>query len=251
MDAFATIQGGVNAVSNSGTVHVASGTYGETLVSGRTGLNIEERRLGNDDDRRAAQRRLAQHNARCVPPPSTTISGFTITRSGNNPTDWNSNVKAYGLNVSSSNGSLVRDCLISGNRNGLYMENNDLVTIRNSVIDNNRTGMHLVAINTSSAPSPRTSSQTTDRRQPPAPRAASNNTTGTRFVGNNITGNWYGQIEYREDGDASATPGQLVRIHRPLLRGIVRRARLRKLQIPTAFGGTAQFPAGRPGFQRV
>lgn len=247
VDAFATIQGGVNAVSNNGTVHVAAGTYADTNVSGRNGLNIEGAGA-------ATTTVVGSHNSGdpytfyVQSGSNNTLSGFTITRSGNTPALWNSNVKSGGLNVSNTTGTVVRDCVITGNRNGLYMENNSSATIRNNVIDNNRTGLHMVAANTGGTVAENAITNNWTDGVLFRTESVSNDTTGTKFVGNNISGNWFGQIEYREDFTAMPKDfsGNWLGTTSPSVVATSGGEDPYATQIPVIFGGSSTPPGGQP-----
>ena len=73
-----------------------------------------------------------------------TVAGFTITRLGNNTTDWNNpglNTAGIAIQGLSITGALIRDNVFTGNRTGIDINNSGGHTIRNNVIDFNRTGM--------------------------------------------------------------------------------------------------------------
>jgi len=104
-DSFATIQDGVNGVAVGGTVIVAAGTYDEDVTVNKAGVKV----LGTAG--------AASTNVRgpiggpgttmTIAASNVTIAGFTITRLGNNTTDWNN----AGLN---SAGIAVQGQAISG-----------------------------------------------------------------------------------------------------------------------------------------
>ena len=74
------------------------------------------------------------------------ISGFTITRDGNNVSDWATNAKTSGIVFGQLlTGCIVENCTITGNRNGVYLNNTQGHIIRNNTITNNRTGVQLVS----------------------------------------------------------------------------------------------------------
>ena len=94
----------MNLVNAAGTVHVAAGTYIEDVNVDKA-LTLHRRRRGLDDDQRrrsaAAARPFSGLGAGVV------IAGFTITRDGNNTTDWNN----PGLNTA---GVAVQGLAIAG-----------------------------------------------------------------------------------------------------------------------------------------
>src|ERR1044072_783586 len=73
-----------------------------------------------------------------------TVAGFTVTRLGNNTTDWNNpglNSAGLPLQGMAVSGATIRDNVITGTRSGLDINNSNGHTVRNNVIDFNRTGI--------------------------------------------------------------------------------------------------------------
>ncbi len=127
--------------------------------------------------------------------PGAVASNLMITREGNNPADWNSNVKNQGVWM--SGGATLRNCYVYGNRNGVYINNGRKALVEYCDIDFNRTGIQL-ANNVDS---------TVIRNN----NITNNWTLGVLFNfnnmpdftgnvminNNNITNNWYSQAENR------------------------------------------------------
>lgn len=177
------------------------------------------------------------------------VEGFTITRDGNNAADWNNangTLNNQGVSMDANN-TTVRNLVITGNRNGLYINNRQNVLVENSDITNNRTGVHTA--NNITGTIIRNNNITNNWTMgflyidPSDPVNGVGATTSLDVVKNNITGNWYSQIEFRTNNvnvlnfganylgsgpiavstDPSGEPGYAA-------------------QIPTAFGGGATAP---------
>ena len=172
------------------------------------------------------------------------VEGFTVTRDGNNAADWNDAngvLNSQGVSMDANN-TTARKLVITGNRNGLYINNRQNVLVENCDIDNNRTGIQVVNNITG------TIIRNNNIRNNWTMGflfldIAGGQTTGIDLVKNNITGNWYSQIEMRAANtnvlnfganylgsgaitvspNPSGEPGYAA-------------------QIPTAFGGTATAP---------
>jgi hypothetical protein len=260
-DAFSTIQGGIDGVANPGTVNVAAGTYNEdvdvnksVVLVGTAGASMTNL-VGKIGGSSATTVRVAASNA--------TVAGFTITRDGNNTTDWNNpglNSAGIAIQGQAITGALIRDNIITGNRTGLDINNTNGHTVRNNVIDFNRTGFIY--------------RNQTDYQTVVENFITNNWTVGVLFLdgsggtnspvqsaahstfsNNDISGNWYGQIADRQTGGAIPAPGTT---NLKNFRGnwfgttspVVTTANTAEpgyaAQIPTAYGGSAVPPGGQP-----
>ena len=85
-DAKKTIQAGVSQVSAGGSVIVASGTYDEDVVINKAGVSVLGAGAGSTNVRGPIG---GPGTTMQVTASNVTIAGFTITRLGNNTTDWN------------------------------------------------------------------------------------------------------------------------------------------------------------------
>ncbi len=96
-DSFATIQGGIDGVLAPGTVHVRAGTYDEDVVLNKADVSVLGAGAGSTNVRGpiggpGATMQVTANNV--------TIAGFTITRLGNNTTDWNNpGLNSVGISV--------------------------------------------------------------------------------------------------------------------------------------------------------
>jgi hypothetical protein len=256
-DAFANIQAGLDAVVAS-TVYVAAGTYDTDLTISLSGTNLLGAGAGSTVIRGviggdSATVRITGSNV--------TVAGFTITRNGNNPTDWTNpglntaGIAIQGLGVT---GAIIRDNVITGNRTGIDLNNTGGHTVRNNVIDFNRTG--LILRNTTDATTI-TENAITDNwtvgvllldgsggsNSPPQ------SFNGTVF-NNDISGNWYGQIEDRQAGGSLPAPGTNLKnfglnwlgTTTPVISPVSGGEPGYASQIPVAFGGSATAPGGQP-----
>jgi hypothetical protein len=258
-DAFPTIQGGVNGVAPNGTVNVAAGTYDEDVNVNKT-LSLLGAGAGATNVRgpiggSATTVQIAASNV--------TVAGFTITRLGNNTTDWNNpglNSAGFAIQGQAVTGALIRDNVITGNRTAIDINNSNGHTVRNNVIDFNRTG--LLYRN-------QTDSQTV------VENFITNNWTvgilfldgsgGTNspvqsaahstFSNNNISANWYGQIVDRQTGGSLPAPattnyknfiGNWYGTTSPVVTTANSAEPGYAAQIPVAYGGTATPPGGQP-----
>ncbi len=257
-DSFATIQEGVNAVSAGGTVQVASGTYDEDVAITNAGLQLLGAGAGTTNIRgpiggAGTTVQLFSSN--------NTVAGFTITRLGNNTTDWNGALNLAGIAIQGQaiTGAVIRDNIITGNRNGLDINNSNGHTIRNNVVDFNRTGFIF--------------RNQTDNMTVVENFITNNWTVGVLFLdasggtnspvqtalfstfsNNNISANWYGQIVDRQSGGSLPAAGTNLKNFRGNWFGttspVVTTANSAEpgyaAQIPVAYGGTATPPGGQP-----
>ena len=149
-DAFATISEGVDAVTTSGTVNVAAGTYVEQVV-----INRDVTLLGSGSDAiiqaldvvpTCFTTSVAQHPIVCVKDGATaTIDGFTIDGAGKG----NANYRFVGVGFHNAGGTIqhttikdIRDTPFSGTQHGvaIYAYNEDGINRTINVWDNVLTG---------------------------------------------------------------------------------------------------------------
>lgn len=258
---YQTIQQGINGVLIGGTVNVAPGTYVEDVTINKADITLSGAGAANTTISGAiggsegATVRVAANNAE--------IRGFTITREGNNTTDWNNaglNFAGIAVQGTATTGMLVHDNIITGNRSGVDINNSNGHTIRNNVIDFNRTGLIF--------------RNQTDNITFVENFVRDNWTVGILFLdasggsnspvqsavnsvfnNNNLSGNWYGEVVDRQSGGSLPAPGTTnLKDFRYNWWGttspIVTTANSAEpgyaAQIPVAYGGTATAPGGQP-----
>jgi len=255
-DAFATLQGGINAVTNTGTEYVAMGIYNEdvnlnktvSVLGGVSGESIVIGPIGG------AGSTFTFASTGVV------LDGVTVTRAGNNTNDWNnSGLNTAGVAMQGAVSGTVRNCLITGMRTAIDINNSGGSAILNNVITNNRTGMILRnqtdnLVVTGNAINDNWTvgvlfldgSGGTD-----SPVQRANNSI---FSSNSISGNWYGQIVDRQSGGSLPAPGLFVKnfsgnwlgTTSPLVTTANSTEPGYAGQIPVFFGGSAVSPGGQP-----
>lgn len=256
----ATIQHAINQSVDGDTVNVAAGTYDEdvninkndlSLLGAGPGVSIIRGVIGGD----VATVRIAANGV--------TVAGFTITRLGNNTTDWNNpglNSAGIAIQGQAFTGALIHDNLITGNRTGIDINNSNGHTVRNNLITDNRTGMLF--------------RNQTDNMTVEENFITNNWTVGILFLdasggtnspvqsalnstfsNNSISGNWYGQVVDRQAGGAIPAPGTTnlknftgnwYGTTSPVVSTANSTEPGYAAQIPVAFGGTATAPGGQP-----
>ncbi len=243
-DAFATIQGGINGVATGGTVNVAAGTYTEDVAVNKAGIVVQG--AGPDASTIVGPHNAGSANTVNMTGAGVTVRGFTITRSGNTTAAWATNIKNQGVNINSANGMTLENCKITGNRNGIYVaQSSNSHSIRRNVIDFNRTGLHMVDNN---GPNLVEENFITNNWTMGVLIRTEGGTQGLATVrNNNITGNWYSEIEYREPA-----AGGLQNFSGNYLGATITRTTTTSgepsytSQIPVLYGGTSVPPVSHP-----
>ncbi|MCJ0742626.1 right-handed parallel beta-helix repeat-containing protein [Pedobacter montanisoli] len=249
---YITIQ---DAIDNSGaanTINVSAGNYFEDVVVNKQGLKLiganeqTTKIIGIKGNSSATTLSIAADGA--------IVEGFTITREGNNITDWNDSygvLNKQGVSMDANN-TTARKLLITGNRNGMYINGRQNVLVEYCDISNNRTGVQVA--NNISGTIIRNNNITNnwtmgflfnDPSSPPNPPVTAQ-ATAADIVKNNITDNWYSQVEFRGDNinvlnfganNLGQTPGVA-----PSVSTNPSGEPGYAAQIPVAFGGSATAP---------
>lgn len=142
-----TINGSIDAPSNAAvnnTVKVMAGLYPETLT---LAVGRPVRLSGSGADTTTIVGSHAGPDRRTVYIRSASIvEGFTLTRDGNNPTDWTNNKLSEIVTIGSgANNAIVQNNAIVDGRSGVYVENTGTGNIvRSNLITRNHTGVHIV-----------------------------------------------------------------------------------------------------------
>ncbi len=259
-DAFLTIQGAINAVASTGTVNVAAGMYNEDVVVNKTlilegagatmGGSIISGPLGGGGSTVS----VAASNVK--------VSGFTITRDGNDVSTWNDPTLNFGgLTIQGAfTGAEIFNNTFTGNRSAIDINNSSGHTIRNNVITANHTGLIF--------------RNQTDNLTVVENDISENRTVGILFLdasggtnvpvqtalnstfsNNNLSGNWYGQIVDRQFGGSLPAPGTTnlknfsnnwFGTTTPVITTANSAEPGYAALIPVEFGGTATAPGGQP-----
>lgn len=168
-----TITHAISQATAGDAINVAAGTYQEAINVNKTltltGANAASVIIQGPAT--VAQTVILSAN-------NVVFEGFTVTRAGNNPANWTTNSNNTGLQIAQLlTGCTVQNCIITGNRNGIYLNNTQSHLLQNNTIDFNRTGLQLV-----------------------------NNVSGCTVIGNTITNNWtMGVVIYYNPNTLPAT----------------------------------------------
>ncbi len=256
--AVQTIQQGVDLVDAGGTVHVRAGSYNEDV-----NLNKSVNLFGDGASTTTVSGPMGGDGATLrVNALDVVIDGLTITRDGNNTSDWNNTTLNFaGIAIQGAGKSLeVRNSILTGNRTGIDINNNSGAYIHNSVIDFNHTGMIL--------------RNTTDDLVIEENEITNNRTVGILFLdasggtnspvqsaldstitNNDISGNWYGGIVDRQSGGSLPPPGTTnlkdfsgnwLGTDDPVTTTADSAEPPYSGHIPVEYGGTATNPGGAP-----
>ncbi len=242
-NAFRTITAAINAASTGDEIRVAAGTYKEDVVVNKPitlkGAGMNQSYIEGPIGGSVNTLEIATSGA--------TVDGFTITRAGNNPTDWNNTgINSQGV-VFNGNNNTMQNCKVYGNRNGVYINNRSGNRVLDNEIINNRTGVQFCnRINGTVF----TGNTITDNftmgilfNFDGAGDLATN--APVTFDKNNISGNWYGEVKCRWTNsmqmlDLSKNWFGTTNITRSATEMIEPGY---PDQIPVVFGGTATKPA--------
>jgi uncharacterized repeat protein (TIGR01451 family) len=244
---FNTIQAAVNAAGANDIIQVYAGTYPEDVRINKSGLKVSgagpevTHIIGRKDSGAANTVEIAANNV--------LLEGFSITRDGNNPTDWATNVKSQGVIFNQGvSGAVLQNCRISGNRNGVYLNQAQNNTIRNNVITDNRTGIQLANDVSGTVISGNEITNNWTLGIVTTIGDASHITTAIHVNQNNISGNWYGQIQNRWNADPYVLDFSANFLGSAQITRVATKSSEPdyEVQIPTAYGGAATPPAAAP-----
>ena len=257
---FQTIAQGINGVYVGGTVNVAPGIYNEDVNVNKSGVIVS----GAGTATTIVSGPIGGGGSTfTITASNVELRNFQITRAGNNTTDWNNpglnsaGISIQGLSIS---GALIHDNIITGMRTAIDINSSNGHTIRNNVIDSNRTGLIF--------------RNQTDNLTVVENFITNNFTVGVLFLdasggtnipaqtalnssfsNNNLSGNWYGQIVDRQSGGSLPAPNTTnlknfrfnwLGTTSPVVTTANSSEPVYAAQIPVAFGGTATAPGGQP-----
>jgi len=263
--AYTSIQAAINAATPGTTsIKVCPGIYEEdvevnkslSLVGAdKTTTIIRGQKTGDPGDISSSTVRLLAANI--------DISGFTLTREGNNTTDWNNpGLNTAGLSIQSSGvapNAVIHDNVFDGNRTGIDINNNidSPVTVRNNSISNNRTGMIMRNATNNLTVIENDIANNWTKGVLFISGGPTNECKNCAFINNNISGNWFGQIQDRvTTGGYKNFQGNWYGTPNPTFTNVDTGETGYATQIPAAYGGTgptsvppltAQFDVGGVG----
>jgi len=258
---YQSINAGIAGTLIGGTVQVAGGTYNEdvainksvkVLGAGSTGTTIVGPKNGPT-------------STVAITASDVELSGFSITRDGNNVADWNDAngvLNLGGLTILGQTimNALVHDNNFVGNRSAIDVNNSNGHTFRNNVIDNNHTGVIFrnQTDNITFVENTVTNNRTVGvlfldasiGTNVPVQTAAN-----CTFFNNSMAGNWYGEIVDRQSGGAIPAPGTTnlknfsgnwYGTNAPVVTTANSAEPGYPALIPVIYGGTATDPGGQP-----
>lgn len=253
-----SIQAAIDAAPTDGTVNVEPGTYLEDVVVNKEGLDL----LGAGIDQSViVGQKGGPPDTVALSAPDVVVDGFTVTREGNSVAEWNDpELNNQGVAMLAQGGTL-RNSKVYGNRNGVYVFHAPDSVIENNEIVLNRTGIHLHDAMTSEGVDGLVIRNNTINNNTTIgillgdfSPFGDENTADVTIEYNDISGNWYSQLEYRwkVGGTILAEknwfgPG-IVTISEGVPTGGSPSTNSGEPgyadQIPAAFGGTATPPGG-------
>ena len=259
-ETFSSIQAAIDAPNtvNGNTITVAAGTYNEDVIVNKsvtiTGANAATTIVSGPKGGDNATFRIAASGV--------IIENFTITRDGNNTTEWNDpTLNSAGVAIQSQgNTATIRHNIITGNRTGIDINNANGNTITENQIDFNRTGLLFrnQTDNTTMTDNFIRDNWTVGVLFLDASGGTNvpvQSAVNSQFNDNNISGNWYGDIVDRQSGGSLPTPGTSNMKNFEcnwygVLSPVVSVANSSEpgyaAQIPLVYGGTATNPGGAP-----
>ncbi|MCA0234657.1 MAG: right-handed parallel beta-helix repeat-containing protein [Bacteroidetes bacterium] len=256
---FCSIQAAINDADtqNGHTITVAAGTYKEDVSVTKqltiNGAGIDASIVEGPISGGGATFQIAANGV--------IINGFTITRAGNNTTDWNNGgLNTAGVAVQGQTSKVeLKNSKLVGNRNAIDVNNSNGNNIHNNIITNNRTG---VIFRNQTDNTLFTENEVTDNwtvgilfldasSGSNVPVQTALNST---FSQNKITGNWYGGVVDRQTGGSLPAAGSNLKGFNcnwygstsPVISTANSSEPMYADLIPVAFGGTASNPGGAP-----
>ncbi len=251
-----TIQSAIDAATAGDVVNVEAGTYAEDLTIAKTltlaGAGASSTILSGPMGGAGTTAHITASDVE--------LFGFTVTRAGNNPTDWNGALNTGGVSIQGAcTGVFLHDNIFTGNRTGVDINNSSEHTLQNNVITNNRTGLifrnqtdNMVLTDNAITDNWTVGIVFLDASS--GSNAPVQTALGWTCSGNNISGNWYGQIVDRQTGGSLPLPGDNPKNFMgnylgaavPVVSNLNSTEPAYSAQIPVIFGGTATAPGGQP-----
>ncbi|NLY81296.1 MAG: hypothetical protein GX078_00765, partial [Clostridiales bacterium] len=188
---YNTIQAAVTAAQEGDTILIAAGTYDltSTLTINKSitvqGIDKEEVILKGAN---SITNTIYLGNG-------ATLKNVTVTR--DNSGDWATNKNNQLINFYNSNGNTttLEECIITGGRNGVYVNTKTDIVIKDNLIDNNRTGIQMANRNDATV-----ENNIITNNHTMGVLLLEFESVGTGkpiFTGNEIRDNWYSDFENR------------------------------------------------------
>lgn len=259
---FTSITAAIAGASAGDTIQVCSGTYNEEVTVGTNNLKIIGAGSATTTVSGPIDGLVGGSTFR-LNASNVELAGFTITRAGNNSTDWNNpNLASAGISIQglTYTGNVIHDNVITGMRTAIDINASGGHTVRNNMIDFNHTGiiMRNQTDNLMVVENFITNNRTvgvlfldaSGGTNSPVQQAFNSN-----FANNNISGNWYGDIVDRQTGGSLPAPGTTnmkrfsgnwLGTSAPVVTTANSAEPAYTGHIPVAYGGTATNPGGQP-----
>ena len=244
------IQRGIDAATAGNTVSVEAGTYDEDILISKS-LLLQG--AGGNLITGSIIRGVTGGSSNTVTVGSNgvTIDGFVVTRLGNTVAEWNNafgTLNDQGVSFQGLTSGTLSHSLITGNRNGVYINNSQNIQVLDNVIDNNRTGIQLVNNVTGLVIEENQISNNWTLGILFNFDAPSLLTTSVTVTGNAIYGNWYGGVVRRWTNTTAImdVSGNWFGTNAPVISNTNTTEPGYVGQIPVAFGGSAVNPGGAP-----
>lgn len=188
---YNTIQAAIDTADTGDTILIASGTYDltSTLTINKSitvqGIDKEEVILKGAN---SITNTIYLGNG-------ATLKNVTVTR--DNSGDWANNKNNQLINFYNSNDktTTLEECIITGGRNGVYVNNKTDIVIKDNLIDNNRTGIQMANCNDATV-----ENNIITNNHTMGVLLLEFESVGTGkpiFTGNEIRDNWYSDFENR------------------------------------------------------
>lgn len=258
------IQNGVDVAAASANINVGAGTFIEDVNANKSGITLS----GASAALTTISGSIGGGGASVqVSASNVTIQDLRITREGNNTTDWNNpglNSAGVAVQGTSFTGMTVQRTVIEGNRTGIDINNTSGHVIVNNSITNNRTGMILrnqtnnLTVHNNFITDNWTAGvlflDGSGGSNSPLQQALNSS-----FRFNNISGNWYAQVEDRQSGGSLSAPGTNLKNFSanwfgnatPTVSTVQGGEPGYPGQIPVAFGGFAVAPTPGAGLENI
>lgn len=237
-----SVQRGIDVAVANDIVHVNDGTYDEDV-----NVNKVITLLGNDRDLTILRGLYGTTVPALSIGANATVENLTSTRDyGTNTAEWQASPKTQGVQFNGNNASM-NNVLVTGHRNGVYINNRQNVSVTNSIIENNRTGFQLGNTVTGTTI---TNNFIRDNFTMGFlfnfDLSGTPDITGLLVNENSITGNWYGDISFQGTPSSPVSGADFncnwYGTTSPVVSATATTEPGYASQVPSQFGGTAPAP---------